>query len=232
MKTKIFVLVVSLLCIIGFAIVGCNQDDYENSYKYSSDLDVVYHTSLTRNSAFDFGDIDQGGPERAEINKWYPHEPNCCFLTVIMEAWIRMHGTDYFLNYNCHPNAAEYYEQLKTRFKNANPDWNVGDSISSTQFDDFIEDNCSYLSGTIIFSEIGTNAHDYFSKSSNRTKISAILVTKAGVSNNHMAPYNGYSTGAVNNVRFLGEDFIGNGRYKMNVDGESGWTIFGVVVKK
>lgn len=204
-------------------IVGCNKDEvYDDCYE---NLEVTNHTSLTRSSAYDGFEISQT-TDYASRNKKYPKEENGCYLTVIMEEWIKSRAPGYFDNPQCHPNAAEYYDDLKRRLMQSNPNWNVGDSLFNSQFNAFVQNNCSYLVGTITFAEMGMSASSYFSDPSNNSKTSAILVRNISQNKGHMAPFIKYKSPYVN---FSGEDFLENGKYKINVNGEAGWEIYGVV---
>lgn len=222
MKRLYYSFAACLLIAGGVAIVSsCNQeDDYDD---FECNLDVTHHTSLRRSSANDL-EPDQGGGERYEMNTYFPQEENCCYFAAIVREWIRSKGTAYFLSKDCNPNAAQYYEKLKRDFKYMYPDWNVGDSVTSSQFENYIKEKCSLMSET----QNIDNARDYFSNKDNIKKVSAIIVKKSGETNDHVAHFVRYKSGY---VYYAGEDIVGNGNSRMNVDGENGWTIYGVVLK-
>lgn len=229
------------VCLLGFStinLVSCYQDDEEDYFDFD-DLSISKHTTLTRSGMNENIEITQNQNEvnnyYYKINTKYPKEENCCYLTVIVERWIKEKNKNYFYNPLCSPNANEYYLQIKSQFEEANPDWKKGTPIDGNTFMEFAGDlavgsgeNAKYLfSGQVDFNESGISASTFFNNSDNRKKVSAILLKKSGESG-HMA----YVTSCTaTTIRFSGYDFLGNEKYKMNINGELGWTIIGVILK-
>lgn len=229
------------ICLLGLGsinFISCYQDDEEELFN-CEDLSISRHTTLTRsgmNESIDFNnnkDIERRNTIKR--NKEYPKEENCCYLTVIVERWISTKSDNYFANPNCQPNANDYYQQMKRQLQDANPGWTPGEALDGSAFMDFAEDltyqsgntTANYFSDLVIFSNIETSASAYLSNNGNCEKVTAICVEKTGEPG-HIA----YVTKCnANEVSFKGYDFLGNNRYKMNVNGESGWSIVGVILK-
>ena len=114
---------------------------------------------------------------------------------------------------------------------NLYPDWNEESNLYADDFMNLIDgitvNDSPLFSEHIDFKEEGTTAVDYFRTSSNRTKVSAILLEKNGSTKGHIAYVTEYEG---NYIKFKGEDILHNGN-RININGESGWSIAGVILK-
>ena len=214
-----------LLGLCAVLVFSCNKDeDFEDFYS----LDVNSHTPATRSGMEDIH-INNNDEDVKRRNKEFPREQDCCYLTVLMEHWIATKEKQYYdyFSYNCPENAEQHYYTLKYQFKQQYPNWVSGDSVSSTQFMEFAGNE---FSGQDIFANSGHSARYYFDDADRRKTVAAIYVQKnepgRGVIG-HIASFVRYYN---NIVVFSGEAFCGK-KKQMNVDGENGWYITGVILK-
>ncbi len=225
------------ICLLGLGpinFISCYQDDEEELFN-CEDLSISRHTTLTRSGMNEPQYFQKKEEYYYAINTQYPKEENCCYLTVIMERWIAKMGKPYFSTESCTLNANDYYQQIKGQLQDANPGWTPGQSLNSSTFIDFADDltytkgntTANLFSDLVIFSNIGTSASTYLSNEDNCKKVTAICVEKAGEPD-HIA----YVTKIKSNkVHFKGYAFLGDNKYTMDINGESGWSIAGVILK-
>lgn len=227
------------VCVLGFSVaslVSCYQYEEEELYEFC-DLSVSNHTSLTRSGSNESFGIIQNPNENNEYyykkNTEYPIEPNCCFLSAIVDQWISEKPASYFYDPNCRPNANDYYHTVKTSFKEANPDWNEGDPVGMDAFMDFAGDitigsgnnEHNMFSGDVTF-DSSAEASLFFNVSDNWNSVSAIFLQHTD-GTGHIAHVKSCNS---SQIEFGGEDILGNGG-RISVGGENGWRIVGVLLK-
>jgi len=231
---KKHLLPICLLSLGSINFISCYQDDEEELFN-CEDLSISRHTTLTRSGMNENQYFYSKEDYYYSINIQYPKEENCCYLTVIMERWIASKKRSYFATEYCTCTATQYYNQIKKNFSESNPDWKAGNAVNGEDFMTVAEEltggtgnnTTKLFSDLVIFSNIATSASAYLSNNGNCEKVTAICVEKTGEPG-HIA----YVTKCnANEVSFKGYDFLGNNRYKMNVNGESGWSIVGVILK-
>lgn len=222
------------VCVLGFSVaslVSCYQYEEEELFGFS-DLSVSNHTSLTRSGSNEGWDIIQSPVQRdQEIyndNTEYPIEGNCCFLSMIVDRWISAMGDDYFYDPYCPLTAGDYYYQIKNSFQAANPDWVPGASVDYSVVMDFAGELTYGSSNNKLFSgqENVTDAALFFSSKENRSKVAAVVL-EGPDGTGHIAHVERCTA---NKIYLNGEDILSNGG-TINVAGEGGWRITGVVYK-
>lgn len=225
------------ICLLGLGsinFISCYQDDEEELFNYE-DLSISRHTTLTRSGMNEYQYFNSKEDYYYAINTQYPKEENCCYLTVIVERWIASKKRSHFATEFCTFTATDYYNQIKKKFSESNPDWKAGSAVNGEDFMAVAKEitggtgnnTTNLFSDLVIFSNIGTSASAYLSNNDNCKKVTAICVEKVGEPG-HIA----YVTKCdATKVTFSGYDFLGNNKYKMNVNGELGWSIVGVILK-